>query len=302
MQTVCIVGLAPNSRHRAFFDQPEGTEFWSLNNGHSCFNPEEMAHFTRWFQVHPFAEIMEDRLEDRDKHLDHLRNMTIPVYMQERHDDIPRSVAYPRQQVIDDLGFDYFTSSIAYMLALAMSERFETIKLYGVSMDAGEEYAHERPCVEFMLGVAHARGIAVVLPEDCALLRGQLYAMESMVSTGRIKGAYNTYCDLREQRRSTYNEAIGREAMLLELVKERPRDKRLRERLEEETQHKWIQMSEFNAYAGAAQGVWELYLEAIRPENERDMKLRNPKGQLLLPGPGALSQNGKSKEPTLLAG
>jgi len=300
VKTVCIVGLAPSSRHRAFFDQPEGTEFWCLNNGHSCFRPEEMAYFTRWFQVHPFAEIMEDRLEDRERHLDRLRQMTIPVYMQERHEDIPRSVAYPRQEVIDDLGFDYFTSSIAYMLALALYEQFECVKLYGVSMEAGGEYIHERPCVEFILGIAHARGVEVVLPEDCALLRGQAYALEVNISTGRVKAAYNTYCDLREDRRSKYNESIGREAMLRELVAERPRDKRLGERLEAETRQKWMMMSEFNAYAGAAQGVWELYLEAIRPENERDMKLRNPKGQLLLPGPGAMSLNGKVRDAVLV--
>ena len=50
-------------------------------------------------------------------------------------------------------------------------------------VDIGDSYA--RPSMEFVLGVAHGKGIEIWVPDDSALLKGNLYARTVMVpSTG----------------------------------------------------------------------------------------------------------------------
>src|SRR3990167_1398680 len=137
--TVCIVGLAPTTRDQAL-DNPEGVEMWCLNQGHATLRPEMLSRMTRWFQVHPYEE-MAARQRPEFGHLEWLRdNKTIPVYMEEAHPDIPMSVRYPYEAVCIDLGGVYLTSAIAFMVALAIHEKFSVIKVYGVDMESGTEY------------------------------------------------------------------------------------------------------------------------------------------------------------------
>lgn len=65
---------------------------------------------------------------------------------------------------------DYFTSSIAFMLALAIWEGFEVIDIYGVDLTVGEEYDYQKPCAEFWIGLAMGKGIEVGIPKGSALL------------------------------------------------------------------------------------------------------------------------------------
>ena len=87
-------------------------------------------------------------------------------------------VRFPFEDVCRTIGTNYFaTNSLAYMIALAIHEHFDEIKLYGFSMDAtdwSDNYA--RPCIEYMLGLAVGRGIKVWVARPSALLLGDLYA------------------------------------------------------------------------------------------------------------------------------
>lgn len=78
----------------------------------------------------------------------------------------------------------YLSSSIAYEIALAIHERFEEIHLYGVDLNTESEYAWQKPGVEYLLGVAAGRGIKVLLPDNCPLLRGTLYGRGFMSPHG----------------------------------------------------------------------------------------------------------------------
>ena len=94
-----------------------------------------------------------------------------PVYMQAQDMDIPRSFTYPLESVRTISGCDYYTSSIAYMLALAIYEGAKTIGVWGVDMLRDEEYAFQRPCVEYWLGIAKGRGIVLSIPVQSSLLK-----------------------------------------------------------------------------------------------------------------------------------
>ena len=95
--------------------------------------------------------------------------------MQEAYDEIPNSTEYPLGAVSELVG-DYYNSSIAYMLGLAIYEGYDKIALWGVDLIGqggwghADEYMDERPNVEYLLGFARGKGIDVWLPEVCPLL------------------------------------------------------------------------------------------------------------------------------------
>jgi hypothetical protein len=91
--------------------------------------------------------------------------------MIEAQPDMPMTLPYPKDWVKQQLGtHEYFTSSIAMMLALAIAEGFTTIGVYGIDLIVGREYAWEKPCAEFYLGIATAKGIDIHVPKACALM------------------------------------------------------------------------------------------------------------------------------------
>jgi hypothetical protein len=208
MKTVCIVGMAPTTAH-LFIHEPLGIEIWGLNQGHALFTSEAMARFTGWFQVHPYEE-MAARQNPELGHLDFLRQAQVPVYMEEVHPDIPASTRYPYQEVVTMLGGTYLTSAPAFMLALAIYQGFELIKIYGIDMASETEYQDQRPCFEFLLGFAIGHGIKVWLPPDCPLLKGPLYAKTVFVTTSTIERRLNGYISQRDTLLAEYNVMVGK--------------------------------------------------------------------------------------------
>jgi hypothetical protein len=146
---VAIVGFTDH-RVLAYKLPREEWEVWGINELYRV-GDSPIANFDRWFE------------------------MEIPVYMQEHYPDIPPSVAFPREELkklsIEKLGRVYFTSSIAWELALAIKLGFKEIHIYGVDMAQDSEYARERNCCEAWLGVAAGMGIKVHVPPTSDLLK-----------------------------------------------------------------------------------------------------------------------------------
>jgi hypothetical protein len=103
----------------------------------------------------------------------------IPVFMQEKSPEYPFSIRYPKEEMLAEFGPHFFTSSVSWMLALAISQKADEIGLWGIDMTAGEEYDHQRPgCFRF-LEIARDRGIKITLPASCGLLKpSRLYGYE----------------------------------------------------------------------------------------------------------------------------
>jgi len=185
---VAIVGLA-RSGLGVVDQQEDGIEMWSLNQGHGQFAPEITARFTRWFQIHPW-EAMAHRQSMRPgaQHLEFLKTAKIPIYLEDlRPEEVPSGVRYPYEEVVEDLGGTYFTSVMAYMIALAIHEKFKEIRVIGIDVASNTEYMDQRPCLEYLLGIARARGIKVWLAPGSPLLKGPVYAKTVMVSTANIE-------------------------------------------------------------------------------------------------------------------
>lgn len=84
----------------------------------------------------------------------------------------PSVEAYPIDAVIARGGRDYFTSSVAYALALALTQLdVAEVGCWGIDLAHDSEYADQRPCAEYWIGRLEAAGIKVTIHERSALLR-----------------------------------------------------------------------------------------------------------------------------------
>ena len=178
---VAIVGFSESSRHLAPFDDPEW-EIWAMNQLY-----RHIPRATRWFEMHKYPDYLTiDQVPGTD-YAGWLAQCPIPVYMCDKRDDVPSSVRFPIEEMVRRFG-DYFYSTISYAIALAISEGFEEIGLWGIDLAHDSEYEYQKPSAEYLLGVAIGRGITIHLPEQSALLRGTYrYGYENMPSNADLQ-------------------------------------------------------------------------------------------------------------------
>ncbi len=77
---------------------------------------------------------------------------------------------YPLNSIIQCIGRDYFGSTFGYMLAYAIEQEPDNIKCWGTDLDSKEEYAHQRPNAEWLIGLAEGRGINVDIAPGSSLM------------------------------------------------------------------------------------------------------------------------------------
>jgi hypothetical protein len=175
---VAICGFAPSSmRDVQVMFKDTDLEVWGLNQLYMPF-PEMTKAATRWFQIHHRHSYDQTISRDHSHHEWMTKQTNFPIYMQNKEPDVPMSIAFPKDAVMDIFG-NYFTNSISWMLALAIMERFKTIYLFGIDMAQDSEYSYERPSVEWLIGWARGAGAKVVIPEKSDLLKTMwLYPFE----------------------------------------------------------------------------------------------------------------------------
>lgn len=165
IKKVAIVGGAP-SRKEAPISDPTW-EIWGLGP-----RQLKLPRVTRWFEMHSKEQLINYYDVVRGgyfkKHWTFLQRLKCPVYTQRTFPDLPNSVEYPLEDVIEDVG-KCFTSSVSYMLGLAIHEKFEGIGMWGVNMASKKEYKYQWPAVQYLLALARKRGIHVYLPESCPI-------------------------------------------------------------------------------------------------------------------------------------
>lgn len=184
-RAVCIVGCS-DLKEQTPFDMKDQFEFWGVNNLFLTLK----GPWTRWFEIHQIT--FEDgkwlrrgspefRGQPVQDYLKNIAELSCPVYMQEAsHPLIPKAVKYPKDKIVAAFG-DYFTNTIAWMLALAIAEEFEEIRIYGVDMAVDTEYGQQRPSCEYFLGLAVGKGIKVWTPDACDLLKTRfLYGFDEL--------------------------------------------------------------------------------------------------------------------------
>lgn len=205
---IAVCGFASNTRgHIAKVTEDREWEIWGLNQLYRHLPPGPTGlggggRADRWADLHWNWD--QETVPGTD-HYAWTRDCGIPVYMLHRHPALPTSVRYPIEGILAAFQSDYFTSTIAYLIALALWEidaaaRSEfhafvrdtpkrkmvtsdlhadlqaiygtyTIGLFGIDQTVGTEYFHEKACTEYWIGMAVSRGIEVVIPGPSALCK-----------------------------------------------------------------------------------------------------------------------------------
>jgi len=107
-----------------------------------------------------------------------------PIYMLEKHPDIPASLTYPFREVCDaflphllrgEKPTEYFTSTTCYMIPLAILQGATRLELYGIEAATDTEYAYQRPGLEFWLGIAIGRGLEVSIRPESMVCNAIVY-------------------------------------------------------------------------------------------------------------------------------
>ena len=89
--------------------------------------------------------------------------------MIEHRPEIPTSVPYPKVEMLEKFGVDFWGSTLSWMMALALTTGAEEIALYGVDMSAEEEWGDQRKDLKHFITIARSCGVKVTLPPESDL-------------------------------------------------------------------------------------------------------------------------------------
>ncbi|MBI2934674.1 MAG: hypothetical protein HYY29_03785 [Chloroflexi bacterium] len=175
---VAILGFTDSWKLAPFGDP--SFEIWGLNELYLFISHIPGGRYDRWFELHMQDGLKSDRKRSNappDAHIENLKKLNCPIYMQQHWDDIPNSIPYPMAQICEAFpnpspGWKpYLTNTVSYMLAVAIMEGFGEIHIYGVDMSHDTEYGGQRPSCEYFVGLAVGRGIKVYIPPVADLLK-----------------------------------------------------------------------------------------------------------------------------------
>lgn len=178
---VCILGYAEETRDLVH-NLPSNVEIWGINMAHMF--TKKGANLTRWLQIHPRDWASQGSPATgywgRPKtHFDFLKSFKGDVVMSYEEPDIPNCKVFPFDRFEKDFGSDYYTSSFAYLAAMAIDEGYDKIYFYGVNLTAMDEYIHQKAGLEYFIGYAKAKGIEVEIPDGSGLLTAPNYGVST---------------------------------------------------------------------------------------------------------------------------
>jgi len=176
---ICISGFAEATRDQAN-KLPDDFEIWSLNRCHTF-----LKRWTRHFEVHE-AELYTGKTGMREvDYIQTINKSKVPAYLLHMDPQFENGVQFPFDEICNYFGlrmtnqdrFEYFTTSIAYMLALVLyehevlGEEVGELMICGVDMSAFSEYSEQLPCVDFWLGAIFGARINLTIPVASPLLK-----------------------------------------------------------------------------------------------------------------------------------
>lgn len=167
---VAIVGTAPSTCHKAPYNN-ESWQIWSLGA-----NAAAGARYDLWFEMHTKDVLL--NVGSWEPMSQFFKDAGEKLILAHPMPEFPKAKIYPIDKIKAEFG-EYFTSSIAYMIALAIHMKATEIGLWGIDMLDDEEYGRQKACCEYLLGIARGMGIKIYLPPQSPLLRAErMYAYE----------------------------------------------------------------------------------------------------------------------------
>jgi len=176
---IAMIGTAPSSRDLAPFNDPSWT-IWACSPGNMNVLPRVDA----WFEVHSNL-LWPECISYGAPYVEWLKKQTFPIYMQDKN-LVPSAIPLPIKELTDEFGKYFFTSSFAYMIAMAIKAGASEIALFGIDMASKDEYILQRPGGHYFMQEAAKRGILVNIPFESDLAQPPaLYGYSDSTPFGR---------------------------------------------------------------------------------------------------------------------
>ena len=157
---IAILGSAVSSVGYAPFKE-DNWEIWGCSPAN-----KSLPRVDAWFELH---NIELKKREGLTEWIEWLGKQPT-VFVQQPTPDIPNGHLFPLKQLVAKYGRYYWTSQVAFMLALAIEQKPEVIGIYGVDMAANTEYNQQRLACQYFILEATKLGITVVVPPESDLL------------------------------------------------------------------------------------------------------------------------------------
>lgn len=181
---IAVIGSAPSSVKLAPFGNPE----WIIYACSPAVYPQA-PRVDVWFELHRWepGEVGKPETQKTWLSPEYVQWMAKQkdVVMTNPVPEIPNSRAIPWQHLVRKYGAYNFTSSLAYMTAMAIDAISDDralrdadedgprdqIGIWGVDMSAHEEYGYQRSGMQFFIQLAANLNIDVILPPESDLLQ-----------------------------------------------------------------------------------------------------------------------------------
>jgi len=175
MSKIAIVGTAPSSRRLApFADANWG--IWACSPANA-----DLPRIDTFFQLHALGSVAPET-----KHVDWINAQAFDLFMQDVNDLCQRARRFPKEELIKQFGCFFFTSTIAWMIAYAITKAPQEIGVYGVDMGHDTEYGEQKIGCQHFLWLARLAGIVVRVPMESDLLSPvPLYGYSEATPIGR---------------------------------------------------------------------------------------------------------------------
>lgn len=176
---IALCGTAPSSSRLAPYGSPDW-KIWGCSPGLYGIAPKVDV----WFEIHRWEP---GQPWFSPEYCQFIKNFKGPVWMAEAIRDVPNCQVLPAEHLVNKYSPYFFTSTIAWMFALAIEEienewaqqdksglprSKSSIGLWGVDMAAfPEEYGYQRAGCQYFALLAKAKGIEVGVPPESDLLR-----------------------------------------------------------------------------------------------------------------------------------
>ena len=179
MKTVAIVGTHKDTRHLAPYND-KSVDIWLFNEAGQAPWAKRVSAV---FQVHVPAVYKNPLNRCDTNHWEWLKQPhDFPIYMIDEDSDVPASVRYPLDEMLEALPCEkrMFTCTAAYALAMAAYLKYEKIMLYGIELIFDSEYSEQREAMAYWVGFLQGRG--AIVDRHCAddLFVHPLYGREGL--------------------------------------------------------------------------------------------------------------------------
>ncbi len=199
---IACLGAAPSSRLLAPFNNPDW-EIWV------CSPPNyNLPRADAWFELHSIERKF--TIAENQPWVHVLQNHP-RVYIAAPDARLPNGILYPRDEMVKEFGPYFWSSSLSYMLAMAIMQKPQTIGLWGVDMSAHEEYNFQRPGCHFFIWEAKKRGIEVYAPPQSDILEHHPFYgyKEQTRMWDELKGL-RTSLETQKREDNRFRDALGR--------------------------------------------------------------------------------------------